>query len=283
MQQSVDGHVPVQRQKDGLFPFPRTRYGILPYCVDSRQILWGVIETDRVGPVIFTPAAGTQDLIAIKDEHSITLELSKPMKDYSKHIHASFLTPFAGQLLRDEVYQQVLNGFQENGYQLYFESPMATAIHEAYEEHGLDLRHDQSVLVKPIEQALFKCTSADKGDASLCLWMPQVRDIMAIKLKHTQKVEEKIRRNHGRVFYEKGAWVTLNELKTRYEAEQFKLKQDVYPPLVVQIMSQFQVSIRHIDMMEAKFKPANGLFAKARTSEASSFLTEQSQLFNLFF
>jgi hypothetical protein len=280
MQQSADGHVPVQRQKNGLFPFPRTRYGILPYYIDSHQILWGVIETDRVGPVIFTPAAGTQDLIAIKDEYSMTLELSKPVKD---DIHASFLKPFVGQPLRDEVYQQVLNGLQANGYQLYFESPLATAIHEVYEEHGLDLRHDQSVMVKPIKQAYFKCTSADKGDTSLCLWMPQLRDIMAIQLKHTQKVEEKIRRNHGRVFYEKGSWVTLNELKARYESQKLKLQQDVYPPLIAQVMAQFQVNIKHIDIMETKLKPENGFFAKPRASLASSFFTEQSQLFNLFF
>jgi hypothetical protein len=282
MQQFIDGYIPVQRQVDGLFPFPRTRYGILPYHRAPHQILWGVVETNRLGPVIFTPAAGTQDLIAISEKHSMTLELSKPVKDYSKHQHASFLKNFAGQALRDEVYQQVLNCLEANGYKLFFENPMQTAIHEAYEEHGLDLR----LMVKSIEQAFFKCTPAAKGQASLCLWMPQLQEITAIKLRHTQKVEEKIRRNHGRVFYEKGAWVTLNELKTRHEVEQSKVKQEVIPilkqGLVRQVLTQFQEDIQLIEMMEAKFKPSNSFFAKARASETASFLTQQSLLFNLF-
>ncbi len=62
------------------------RCGVLPYCLDKdNQIIWGCVESNRVGPVTIAPAAGIQDIFAIRDGQRFVLEVGKPFPDLNSH------------------------------------------------------------------------------------------------------------------------------------------------------------------------------------------------------
>lgn len=254
----VTGHplIPLEKTLDGDYPFPRIRYGISPYYLnDLNEIVWGWIESNRVEPVTFEPAAGTQDIIAIKGDQRLVLELGKPIPN-SNH-EFSFLHHFTGQAFRDKVYQDALACLVTNGFSVYLESPLATAIHEAYDEHGIDLRknigRDNQLLQIPLELTQYELIPAQAGVASpLCLWLPELTKLGDIVLRHTNKIDTKMRRNFGREFYEKGTWLTLESFKIKLSEEKAKFSSlDIYTPVRVELITEaFRACDRNMQFLE---------------------------------
>lgn len=254
----ITGHplIPLEKEADGNYPYPRTRYGILPYCVkDAGEIVWGCVESNRVEPITFEPAAGTQDIIVLRGDKRWVLESGKPFPDFNQEF--SFLSTFIGMLFRDGVYQDSLSCLVANGFSVYLENPLATAIHEAYEEHGIDLHidsgRDNHLLKTPLELTQREIFPAQKGVASpLHLWLAELTDLEGIKLRQTNKVDKKMRRNFGREFYEKGTWITLDDFKkTSIDQKSKFFPLDIYSPVKAELISQaFSACDRNIQFIE---------------------------------
>ena len=184
--------IPLKKDDQGKYPYLRERYGVLPYYIDSEgQIFWGCVESNRVGPTVLAPAAGSQDIIAIKDTQRIVLESGKPLPD----IPMTQSLELNGKRFRDEVYQQLIEHLFTQGFQVYFESPLATAIHETYEEHGLNLTqkgHDVNFLQSPLVTARELAIPRNQNIALLHLWVVELVNHHHVVLQHTEKVDEKI-------------------------------------------------------------------------------------------
>ena len=95
---------PLKKNTDGVYPVYKERCGILPcYLNDGGQLVWGCVESNRVGPTLINFPAGARDIIAIKDGREIKLELGKPFSG----LDCDALAPFIGQLFRNEEYQTI--------------------------------------------------------------------------------------------------------------------------------------------------------------------------------
>ena len=253
----ITGHplIPLEKEVNGNYPFPRIRYGISPYYLnDLNEIVWGCIESNRVEPITFEPAAGTQDIIAIKGDQRLGLESGKPVPDNDKF---SVLHEFKTQSFRDKVYQDAISCLVANGFSIYLESPLATAIHEAYEEHGIDLRknigRDNHLLKISLELAPYELIPPRIGVASpLCLWLPELKKPDGIVLSSINKIDTKMRRNFGREFYEKGVWITLEYFKTKLLQEKAKFSSlDTYTPVRVELITDaFRACDRNMQSLE---------------------------------
>lgn len=254
----ITGHtlIPLEKKIDGKYPYPRMRYGILPYWrTNSNEIVWGCIESNRVEPVTFEPAAGTQDIIAIKDDRRLVLEAGKPVPDFTDE--EKFLHLFRGQSFREQAYQDVLSCLIVNGFALYFENPIATAIHEAYEEHGIDLHQihgrDRHLLKSPLALSQYEIIPPQIGVTSpLGLWLPELTSCDDIELRYTSKIDKKMRRNFGREFYEKGVWITQEFFKTKLAEEKAKFSSlDAYSPIRVELITEaFKACDRNLPFLE---------------------------------
>ncbi|MCL9682572.1 hypothetical protein [Legionella maioricensis] len=213
--------LPLEKNKDGLYPVPTMRCGVLPFYIDkNNQIIWGCIESNRVGPITITPPAGIQDIIIIKDEQCFNLEVGKPFPD----LKIDFLSTFIGKLFRDQIYQDIIACLIENKFNLYVETPLETALHETQDEHGVDLRNegkDRHLLNTLLELPL-QNLSGKQGATTQYTCIAFLKNGDDVVLNYTNKIEEKIRRNLGRSFYEKGCWGTLGSFKTTLALEQIK-------------------------------------------------------------
>ena len=220
----ITGHplIPLEKNSEGVYIYPRERYGILPYYIDHHGlIIWGLIESDRFEAITHTPAAGTQDIIVIKEDQRLVLELGKPLPELGDRF--SFLHPFIGKSFRDSAYQEILASLSANGFHIYAEDPLATALHEASEEQGIDLDktmgRDVALLKIPLAFSQYQIISSPSAAAILGVWLPELTSIDTITLLYTNKIDRKVPDNLGREFYEKGVWITLAELKTRFRQE----------------------------------------------------------------
>lgn len=251
--QSVN-HLPpllLIKNKEGLYPVPTMRCGILPYFIDANnKIFWGVVESNRVEPITFSYAAGIQDIIAIKEGCRFRLEVGKQFPD----LGYDFLKDFVGKLFRDDpgkqTYQAIVNCFIDNGFNLFIENPLDTAYHETMEEHGFDLKEHNSY-VKNITQMPVRKLSGERGAHALCLWLADL-NCMNTQLNYTVKIENKIRRNFGRSFYEKGCWETLDAFKIalKIEEEKFSAILNHTPEQISLISGVFKASHEFIGLVE---------------------------------
>lgn len=222
MKVSIGHHFfPLEKSQEGLYAVPTMRCGVLPFYIDSdNQIIWGCVESNRVGPITIMPPAGIQDIIIIKDELCFNLEVGKPFPD----LKVDFLSPFIGKLFRDQTYQKIITCLIENKFNVYVENPLETALHETQEEHGVDLRNEgrnRNLLNTLLELPLEKLSGKQGATAQYtCIAFLQSCD--DVILSYTNKIENKIRRNLGRSFYEKGCWGTLNSFKMTLNLEREK-------------------------------------------------------------
>lgn len=250
--------IPLEKNTDGSYPFPRMRCGILTfYRGDDGQLIWGCVESNRVGPITIAPPAGTQDLIVVKDDRSFTLELSKPFPD----LGFDFLKDFVGKALREEAYQEILACLTAHGFQIYVEHPLATAMHETRDEHGVDLRKEvgrDNHLLKTLFELPPEAWPEKRGAASQCLWIAHLASCEGVVLNYTDKVEKKMRRNLGREFYEKGCWGTLASFKESLAAARLKFSSsDVASYTAVQLelireeLAAYESNITWLERMEA--------------------------------
>lgn len=213
---------PLEKKSDGVYPMYKERCGVLPcYLNDAGQLVWGCVESNRVGPTLMSFPAGARDVIAIKDGHEIRLELGKPFPDVS----CEALTPFIGALFRNEAYQAIATALEDNGFQLFIENALEAALHEAQEEHGADVKEhtgrDRALLTHLIEHAEQEII-AKKGSEIMHVWVAQLQSSEGVVLNRTDKVDRKIKRNFGREFYEQGCWGTFDEFKDKLRLEQEK-------------------------------------------------------------
>ncbi len=251
--------LPLEKSADGKYPFPRTRYGILPWYINEQgQILWGCIESNRIEPVTLAPAAGTQDIIAIKDGLRLVLEAGKPLPDLDIPGWTK------GERFRDDVYQATIERLVDRGFDVYLENPLATAIHEAYEEHGINVC-DRRLLTRQLESLLPMITPEHTDVAALCVWFPELdrTHIDSINLRYTEKIDTKMRRNSGRQFYEKGCWVTLADFRARYTGEKEKfssLALSGYAPVKITLINEtfkaFDIYRQLLESIESSLLPA---------------------------
>ncbi|MDP3267803.1 MAG: hypothetical protein Q8M40_02015 [Legionella sp.] len=202
----------LEKDKNGLYPYPTMRCGVLPYYRQGNQIIWGCVKSNRVGPTTVAPPAGIQDILVIKEEQRFILEAGKPFTG----LEYDFLQKFIGKLLRDQTYQDIITCLIEHKFEIYVENPLVTAIHETREEHGVDLRksagRDYSLL-NTVVQLPVQSLSGKRGANTQSFWVASLSHTDGIVLSNTKKTENKIRRNFGREFYEQGCWGTLSEFK----------------------------------------------------------------------
>ncbi len=205
--------------EDGLYPVTITRYGILPYYKDHQgRMLWGCVQSNRVGPITFSAPAGTQDIIINDATHEYTLEVGKPLPD----LNLVYLQSYVGQYFRDDVYQTVLRLLEKHHFKILLENPFITALHETKEEHGLDIGpggQNEYLIASSMAELPFQPPLKDLGSSGLQLWLVQLKSLQGVETQFTQKTEQKIRRNAGRKFYEKGCWNTLAELEATWYRE----------------------------------------------------------------
>lgn len=208
---------PLVPDATGYFPFPRERYGIIACFIDSDdQLVWGGMESNRIGPTTIAPPAGVPDILAIKENQYYRFEAAKALPEF----HLSFLDNYVGQLVRDMTYQQVLTRFKEQGFNLYLEHALTTAIGEVAEEHGLNLSNTLSSdrhLLHKLYQLPSIVAPGIQDSKSQQFWLALLHSNKGVCLKDTTKLEQKIRRNKGRQFYEKGRWGTLAQFKDDFE------------------------------------------------------------------
>ncbi|MDF1827574.1 MAG: hypothetical protein P1U39_04795 [Legionellaceae bacterium] len=211
---------PLEKNSDGVYPVYKERCGVLPcYLNDEGKLVWGGVESNRVGPALVGLPAGARDVIAIKDGQETRLELGKPFPDVS----CEALTPFVGELFRNEAYQTIAEALEANGFRLFVENALQAALHEAEEEHGADISEytgrDRRLLIELLEMPQ-QAIVAKKGTEIMHVWVAYLQSCEGIALKRTEKVDRKIKRNFGREFYEQGCWGTLDEFKDKLRLEQ---------------------------------------------------------------
>jgi hypothetical protein len=254
---------PLEKKSDGVYPMYKERCGVLPcYLNDAGQIVWGCVESNRVGPTLMSFPAGARDVIAIKDGHEIRLELGKPFPDVS----CEALTPFIGTLFRNEAYQAIATALEDNGFRLFIENALEAALHEAQEEHGADIKEhtgrDRALLIHLIEHAEQEII-AKKGSEIMHVWVALLQSSEGVVLNRTDKVDRKIKRNFGREFYEQGCWSTFDEFKDKLRLEQEKFTSPgvmatydtTQNELIDGALSACEGALEFLKHIEAKIKP----------------------------
>ncbi|STX51458.1 Uncharacterised protein [Legionella busanensis] len=245
----ITGYELTRLEKDinGKYIFPNMPCGILPFFINNEdQIVWGCVETNRVGVTAIAPPAGTQDIIALKNNHRLTFEVAKPLKENNYE----FLQSFVGKPISNEIYQNLITSLIQEGFDVYIEHPLATAAHETKEEHGIDLHIKEgahsNLLVSMFEfdpQTIL----AKRGTTTQKIFAAHLTPPGNVTLNYTDKIEEKIDLNKGRPFYEKGIWTTLEDLKLSLEKEQqlFKARKEA---------GILPFNLKQIALIEAEFK-----------------------------
>lgn len=258
--------MPIALTKDhnDLFLLPTMRCGVLPYYIDENNtIIWGCVESNRVGPITITRPAGIQDIIITRENDQFFLEVGKPLPD----LGYDFFKEFVGKFFRDDLYQKALTALVENKFELFIVDPLTTALQETEEEHGVDLRedvgNDRHLLIRSALQSLpLRHLSGKQGATSESIWLACLTGCDHVLLQNTHKTERKIRRNFGREFYEKGCWLSLNEIKEAFNVEKEKFStQD--SDLIRGVFESFQDTITFLDDMEIKLcLPTSNLSSK---------------------
>ncbi|MDF1646241.1 MAG: hypothetical protein P1U61_04560 [Legionellaceae bacterium] len=260
---------PLEKNADGTYPVDKTRCGVLPcYLNEQGQIVWGCVESNRVGPVLVNLPAGARDVIAIQGGHEIKLEWGKPFPDLS----CSALTPFIGKPFRNDAYQEIVAVLESSGFQLFIENPLEAALHETQEEHGADVREhggrDHHLLM-----SLLDCPEqeivAKKGSEVMHVWVAHLQSAEGVVLNRTNKVDRKIKSNFGRAFYEQGCWGTLEYFKAKVHEEHVKFSS----PEVLAIYNDTQK-----ELIKGAFSACEGALSFLTSVEAcvvSSLLPNQ--------
>ena len=201
--------------------------GILPFFRNGNEKVWGCIETNRVGQLIVTtPPTGTQDLIAIQKKppgQRLVLQAGK-----SIDADCDCLNTFKGQSLNTGVLQRVVDVSNDNGYEVFLENPLATAEHETFEEHGVDLRKkdgEHNELVVGSHNFGPMDVIAKRGLIKQQVYVAELSpQVAGIKLSCTDdKKEEKIAAFVNNIFYEKGVWGTLADFRAKLEQAKLDL------------------------------------------------------------
>ena len=245
---------PIGKAENGQYLFPNTPCGVLPFYINQEnKIVWGCIETNRTRIKSTHPPAGTQDIIVIRNKERFTIEVSKPLRA----LGIDCLKSFFGKNVSGENYQGIISTLIKNGYEVYLESMLATAIHETYEEHGTDLRIGEGLnrdLVINMYDFEPQTIQAKRGLTTQKAFAAHLKNPEKVRLNYTNKIEEKILINKGLAFYEKGTWCTLEELKALFLTESTHFANSDTSELSTEqrafIEAEFRVWASRIELME---------------------------------
>jgi len=210
----------------GLFHEPVGPCGILAFYDDPKKgIMWGCVKTNRGGVKALAPATGAQDILIFKKDKYYRLEHAKPFpKNLAEEIDCKALYPFISKPFKNDkdnpkknYYQQILHCLEKNGFELYIESPLGAAVRETREEHGVDL-HKQKGRDNHLLQALFEFEPqrvlAKRGETLQTTYLAHLESPKGVKLKYETHEETKIPWDLGEEYYEKGTWVTLEDIRS---------------------------------------------------------------------
>ena len=292
-------HLPLEKNQEGEYLRPSMRCGVLPFYIDKHnQIIWGCVESNRVGPITITPPAGTQDIIVMKEGKEICkLEVAKPFPDLNVNpmieLNLDFLKPFIGQFFRDKEYQNIIRCLIANKFDVFVENPLATALHETQEEHGVDLRDegkDHHLLHTLFELPLQKL-NGKQGATSQYTCLAFLKNGDDVVLNYMEKTENKIQRNLNRRFYEKGCWGAVESFKITLKSEQEKYKtmdKNLYNPkqieLIEGMLAANEDAITFLENMELELKPfieKLKLEERVACTKPSVAMLEKHSIFNL--
>lgn len=276
--------LPLEKNKEGLYLLPTMRCGILPWYLDDKdQIVWGCVESNRLHPVTITPAAGIQDIIVKTENTCFSLEVGKSFPD----LDYDCMKKFHGKLFRGDMYQEIVTYMIANGFNLYVENPLNTALQETEEEHGIDLKYggkDNHLLNTLVELPVDTLTGKE-GATSQSMWLASLKNADGVTLQYTDKIDRKIQRNLNREFYEKGCWSTLESLKTALARENDKFtflymdKEGLSDKtqLIGGVILAFQRTIKTLETLESMIRSNLNMSQSSSTSiQASFFHTSQS-------
>lgn len=254
-----------------------------------------------LGPTTINFPGGVQDILVEKEGCRFSLEAAKPLPNFAPLFpkeDLSFLEPHIDKHLRDTVYQDVLSALRLHGFSLSFSNPFFTALEETRDEQGLDLNvhHQNRVLLDSLFELSAKKTQGIQDSTTQQFWLALLTSIEGIQLKNTVKKDEKIRRNKGREFYEKGRFGTLNEFRLHYETELAR-KSDYYadPTLNKELidlfletfgktlswLSQLEMDLRETlnkSLTSAPITPTKGLIKGNFVKEKVAFFSAISEI-----
>lgn len=245
--------VPILPNEEGKYVPPTTRFGILPYYRQNDQIFWGVVRSNRLGFEAIGVPAGIQDVLVFKGELSFALEVGKPFPN----LNIIELDDFVGILFREDIYHQIISILEANQFSVFLEHPMVTAMYEAQEEHGIDLRkqggrdvHLLNFLHALPEQAL----SGRQGAHAQCLWVASLKNADGVALNRTDKIDQKIRRNLGRRFYEAGCWETLETIQNNLISIQNDISEHDQSSLIAGAISTYEETLKLLIGLEQQIR-----------------------------
>lgn len=233
----------LEKNEQGQYFFPCTPCGILPFWINQEnKIVWGCVETNRTGIISTLPPTGSQDLIVIKDNERLAIELSKPLPDLKK----DFLEALTGKNSSGQIYQEIITRFIENGYQVYLETMLAAAVRETLEENGIDLQIENGknlgLLISMFDFPP-QVVKAKRGMITQKIYAAYLSGNTGIELRYTDKIEEKILMNKDHSFYEKGIWCTLEYLKESFQDQKNNFSKD----------GKYEFNEEQIKLMESEF------------------------------
>lgn len=228
-----------------------------PESSKPRKLAYAFFETDRTGVPILNAPGGAQDMIVTNpvSQETFPIELGKKAALNAVLEKLELAAP-EGATTKD-LEHYVVQKYLENGWDVKIESPFKAAVREAKEEQGIDLSNPENYIGAPLQfennmmakrtlQAIEEATDGPVFDISAMQDLGNVRTaIRGIKenapegvatetphmtfavhvpdfsnaelVNEPNKVENKIKGREGKIFYEKGRFVTLEQMEASLE------------------------------------------------------------------
>lgn len=208
------------------------------------EIYYALVATNRVGIVVVTPPAGTQDVIVVKDNQKISIELGKDknLEEALGKIGRNNESALKGSALEE----YTIKAYQDAGYAVRLETSWEAAVRETREEQGVDLNKLsiigspcgyslQLITKRSLERSekeagreLFSLTNirtlndvaqwvetqrAGLSKSDQAIFAVRVENFSGTVLNRADRIEQKIPGRKGASFYEAGVFLTLAQMR----------------------------------------------------------------------
>jgi tetratricopeptide (TPR) repeat protein len=228
-----------------------------PVSRNPLKLAYAFFETDRTGVPVISAPGGTQDVTATHAVTGQVMQIELTKESALKKALETIGADVPNTHDTDKLEHYTLAKFIEKGWQLKIEDSFSAAVREAKEEQGIDLtspaayigapqQYDRSAITKRTidriekinREPLFdirdvgsiadlKALTADiRASAPPAVAPDAPQRLFAIQVPgfgdttpadHPDKVENKIKGREGARFYEKGRFVTLEEMAARLD------------------------------------------------------------------
>ncbi len=221
------------------------------------KLAYAFFETDRTGVPVISAPGGTQDVVATNPLTGQTLEIELTKESALRKALAIIGADVPNTHDTDKLEHYALAKFIEKGWQLKIEDSFTAAVREAKEEQGIDLTSPASYIGAPqlydrnaitkrtidriekihraplfdirnvnsiadlkgltddIRAAAPPAVSAEAPQRLFAIQVPGFGDATPVNLP--DKIESKIQGREGARFYEKGRFVTLEQMAARLD------------------------------------------------------------------